>query len=162
MGELFEIKELSASNGYNKKPLLVRSNDRGCWQVVSHHKNKNGYIWLMRNGENTRAHSLSYEAFVGKIPKGLHVLHRCDQPDCVNPEHLFVGTHAKNMKDMEQKGRHVPMPGEKHPLSKLTEKQVKEIRALKGRTTQRSIAAMFGVSVGHINNIMQRRTWKHI
>ena len=64
-----------------------------------------GYGWLRRNGEEIRTHRLSYKLNVGPIPQGLHVLHHCDNPPCINPDHLFLGTHADNMKDARNKGR---------------------------------------------------------
>lgn len=66
---------------------------------------KSGYGKFSRGDRKIRAHRASYELYVGKIPRGMQVLHRCDNPPCVNPDHLFIGTHMDNMLDMESKGR---------------------------------------------------------
>ena len=74
-----------------------------------------------------KGHRVAYEAFVGQIPDGAFVLHRCDNPLCVNPEHLWLGNNADNMRDMESKGRAKHPKGEYHGRAKLTEVQVREI-----------------------------------
>jgi hypothetical protein len=75
----------------------------GCWEWVAA-KDRDGYGQFKGNG-HVRAHRFSYDEFVGPIPEGLQVLHRCDNPSCVNPEHLWVGTNADNMADKCEKGR---------------------------------------------------------
>ena len=84
---------------------LYRIDESGCWEWTSE-KTEKGYGRLRVNGKNVRAHRLSYQLFVGEIPKGLFVCHSCDNPGCVNPEHLFVGTCMDNIHDMIVKGRH--------------------------------------------------------
>lgn len=74
------------------------------------------------------ASRISYMLYKGRIPKGLFVLHKCDTPNCVNPNHLFLGTQADNMKDMVEKGR--SLTGEKNPLAKLTEESILEMRKI--------------------------------
>jgi hypothetical protein len=75
-----------------------------CW-IWGGVRGTNGYGTIKKKSKAIRAHRASYELFVGPIPDGMHVLHKCDNPLCVNPEHLFVGTHIDNMRDMEKKGR---------------------------------------------------------
>ena len=76
----------------------------GCWNWTESTA-PNGYGRMSYNGTTDYAHRLSWNAHFGVIPDGLHVLHRCDNPTCVNPEHLFLGTHQDNMDDMMRKGR---------------------------------------------------------
>lgn len=81
-----------------------RTIENGCWLLKPSPSNK-GYAKIEVNGVNKRAHRISYETFVGPIPKGLLVLHHCDVRHCVNPEHLWIGTHKDNTQDMIKKGR---------------------------------------------------------
>lgn len=108
-----------------------------------------------------RAHRLSWRIVNGPIPEGIDVLHHCDVRPCVNPHHLFLGTHAENMADMVRKGRsrHVLRLGEKNPSAKLTSAQVAEIRASK--ELQRTLALRFVVDQSTISLIRNGRIWKH-
>jgi hypothetical protein len=113
-----------------------------------------------------------YEAYKGPIPNDLYCLHTCDNPACVNPEHLFLGTQADNIHDAMQKGRMTGFlrypdrrpRGELQGLSKLTESQVREIRQeYPGRSgTVAEMARAFGVSDATICGIVSRKTWKHV
>lgn len=110
------------------------------------------------------AHRVSYLLHVGEIPDGMVVMHKCDNPSCVNPNHLEVGTQADNLSDMRAKGRGKGgngLSGEKHPLSKLTASQVVDIRSKRanGRTIQ-SLADEYGVVGGTIHFVVSGRTWK--
>ena len=78
-----------------------------------------GYGAVRVNGKTRKTHRLSYEEYVGAIPAGMCVCHKCDTPLCINPDHLFIGTHDDNMKDMVAKGRSSKLSGSKHPLSKF-------------------------------------------
>lgn len=81
-----------------------RAEGNVCW-IWTGLLQKSGYGVIKRKQKAVRAHRAAYELYVGPIPTGLHVLHRCDNPPCVNPQHLFLGTHVDNMRDMEKKGR---------------------------------------------------------
>jgi hypothetical protein len=137
-----------------------------CWEWQGS-KHQFGYGEFRWHNKLYRAHVVCYQIQNGKLLKGEQVLHHCDSPPCCNPYHLFVGTQADNIHDMDKKGRRnngTPPRGEKHPLSKLTKNDVFAIRELCGKEklTQREIARKFNVCQGTINAIHQRRLWGHI
>lgn len=117
----------------------------------------------LKTQRNARAHRLSYEVFKGEIPKGLFVLHKCDNTRCINPDHLFLGTQKDNMQDMNNKNRRNDAIGSKHPTAKLSEKQVLEIRELhkKGILTSK-LAKLFNTPYMTIASVIKRKSWKHI
>jgi hypothetical protein len=112
--------------------------------------------------KKARAHRASYEIFVGSAA-GMVVCHRCDNPPCVNPDHLFLGTQLDNIRDMDAKGRRVKTTkiGERHPFAKLTEDQACAIRFNEVGTTQ-EIASRYGVSWSAVKSIRIGRTWRHL
>ncbi len=121
---------------------------------------------------------VSWEMHNGPIPKGLFICHRCDNPPCVRPDHLFLGTARDNQQDMRQKGRHFdlegwmrqhperrstrPMPGEANPAARLTEADVLYIRNAWPRERQTALAHRFGVAQGIIWSILHGKSWKHV
>lgn len=105
------------------------------------------------------AHRVSYELFVGKIPKGICVLHKCDNRKCVNPEHLFLGTQKDNADDMMNKNRGHMKLGQNHFGAKLQKKDIPTIFNLSAHFTQREIAKKFNVSQCAIQNILNHKTW---
>lgn len=115
---------------------------------------------------NTAAHRVAYEIAHGPVPDGLYVCHQCDNPLCCNPDHLWVGTPADNYWDMRNKGRlRAQTPcGEHSPHARLTEADVREIRALyaTGDHSQAGLARRYGVRPATISKIVTRRKWKHI
>jgi len=128
-------------------------NDSGCW-IWNRGKFSDGYGQFWLDGTNVRAHRFSYSHFVGSIPKNMQVLHKCDVRACVNPEHLFIGSHKDNMRDMVKKDR--AAHGESHHKSKLTDSDVKLIRKNYGKkgVTYRSIGKKYGVSKTAIRDII--------
>lgn len=112
------------------------------------------------------AHRVSYYLTFGEIPHGSHILHTCDNPPCVNPYHLFLGTHQDNMMDMRKKGRMSNPPtyiGSRHPMAVLKESDVLKIRELYSRGMRiKEIAEIYGVHRSSISLIVNRRTWLHI
>jgi len=113
-------------------------------------------------GKSGNASRTSYRVFNGPIAPGLHVLHQCDNPRCINPGHLFLGTHDDNMADKRAKkrGKSISRPGTKNPAAKLNETQVLAIRA--DARSQVAIAAEYGVSQMMISCIKRRTKWTHI
>lgn len=152
-----------------KKPTKEKINERvfpvtesGCWIWTG--KESSGYGMYNKY----LAHRMSYELFIGEIPDGMCVCHKCDIPLCVNPNHLFIGSHKENMKDMEIKGRKWAKPvfrkNDGEPASaKLTKDKVNEIRSLLSLgKTQQEIALIFGVTQGCIGFIKRGKTWAHV
>ncbi len=128
-----------------------------CWEWQA--GCSNGYGKLRFKGLSYRAHRVSY-AMGHEIPEGLCVLHTCDNPPCVRPSHLFLGTQADNAADRVNKGRQAGAPGTYNGRAKLTEGQVKAIRC--DSRTQRGIAKAYGISHAQVGNIKQRKCWRHI
>lgn len=121
-----------------------------------------GSASLYRQG-SIGAHRLSWLIHFGEIPPEMHVCHRCDNPPCVNPRHLFLGTNLDNRRDSIAKGRFRVGRGERHRSAKLTEAQVREIRQRRELgDRQEALAAEFGVSGCAISNIHRRKTWAHV
>jgi hypothetical protein len=108
------------------------------------------------------AHRVSYRLFIGPIPDDLFVLHRCDNPPCINPFHLFLGTLADNQADMKSKGRQCK--GENIRGAKLTEEKVRDIRDRyqRGGVTQEQLAADHGVTRRAIGRALSGETWDHV
>lgn len=129
--------------------------ENGCWQWRSH-TDKDGYGILPGDRQNIRAHRFSYEIHTGSIPEGMLVCHHCDNPGCVNPDHLFVGTQKDNAQDAIAKNRHYV--GEKNGRSKLTKENVKEI--LDSSMNGQQLANKFGVTRSTINNVRKNKTWQ--
>lgn len=88
----------------NSKPIIYVITENNCWECISHSKNK-GYPQIYRRNSKEKGYRYVYELYKGKIPEGLHIMHLCDNPACINPNHLKPGTHQDNMDDMNNKGR---------------------------------------------------------
>lgn len=96
----------------------------------------------------------------GAIPDGMHALHRCDNRACVNPAHIFLGSHTQNMADCKAKGRHTK--GEQTKRNKITERQARDVLAQKGRAKADELAHTLGVTPGAIHAIWRGDAWSHI
>ena len=133
----------------------------GCW-LWEAGKSTAGYGRFRREGcgQAVMAHRLSYELYIGEIPAGLVVLHACDNPRCVNPHHLSVGSHRDNVLDRVSKKRSFRPIGQLHPHSVLTEEQATAIY-LDGRK-QRLIAADYGIRANHVSQIKTGKLWPHV
>ena len=130
-----------------------------CWEWLAYKQYK-GYGIFGFNGNPKLAHRVSYQLSIGTIPEGMCICHHCDNPSCVNPAHLFLGTNADNTADRDAKGRHVALKGENNGRAKLTDADVLAIRD--SGLSQNEIAAEYGVSQTVVSNIKIRKSWKHI
>lgn len=140
--------------------------ESGCWLWLKG-SDRDGYGLtkvIKANGKKStaRAHRVSYEAFIGRVPDGLMLLHSCDVRGCVNPDHLTPGNAKQNAKDMIARGRQ--LKGELNPAAKLTEANIyKMIELYKtGQYTYQQIGEQFGVSRGTAHAAMTGRKWKHL
>jgi len=146
------------------KTKYTINNKTKCWEWNK--PNTRGYgEYYIGNYRFERAHRFSYKIYKGKIPKGLCVCHTCDNPKCVNPDHLWLGTVKENNQDCIKKERHKykSHPGEENFRAKLTEKEVIDIRekSLTGYKPKR-LSSLFNICEGQIRDIISYRAWKHI
>jgi hypothetical protein len=116
-----------------------------------------GLFKIAGTRQNILAHRYAYEEKFGPVPYGMYVCHRCDNPRCVNQDHLFLGTPKDNVQDMIQKDRRVikSLSNESNSSAVLTDKQVLEMRALRGVITQRAMAQKFGIGTSQVSRIMR-------
>jgi len=138
-----------------------------CWVWMAG-KNKAGYGVIYKDGQMRLAHRISWMFENGEIPKGFLIRHKCDNPSCIRPTHLVIGTHSDNMRDMAIRNRASRngkyLIGEKNGFTDLIASDVLEIRTkyANENCTQRELAKQFSVSQSTIGNIVHRRTWKHV
>ena len=145
-----------------KSKFQTGPNDE-CWIYTG--ATVRGYVQLRTTGtppRMVRVHRISYTLYVGPIPEGVQVLHDCDVRNCVNPRHLFLGSHTDNMKDMVSKGRQ--NHGETHGRAKLTTKQVLAIRKRykpgHPKNGKRALSIEFGVTPTHLRSIITNKYWR--
>lgn len=130
----------------------------GCWLWTSTVTRK-GYGIFHVSGRKQKAHRVSWKLYVGPIPDGLCVLHRCDTPSCVNPAHLFLGTHADNVADMDKKGRRNAARGEANGHAKLSAADVLDILE-SGSVMGITLAQKYNVSSSLISQIRSGNKWR--
>ena len=136
-----------------------------CWLWLGARLPK-GYGVLSVNGVHSSAHRFAFTYAHGAIPEGLWVLHRCDTPECVNPAHLYAGSPRQNSADMVARGRatKVGRPGEENPAAKITDADVRMIRAryAAGGTTLAALGREYGLSQTNVSAIIRRKHWQHV
>lgn len=148
LAECFEEKYITEPNS-------------GCWLWLG--AISSGYGSINLKGKTFRAHRASWAIHRGPIPEGLYVLHKCDTPCCVNPNHLFLGNQSDNINDAVAKGRYCYLrpQGEKSSGAKLNQEQVETIRVLSQmRVPQISIAERYNVNPRTIREIQKGRSWR--
>lgn len=144
--------------GKNPRPIQYFVNENGCFICTSHTKNRLGYPHIWRNSKQQRMSRYLYTIYYGPILDGNFILHSCDTPSCINPEHLSQGTPKENTQDMIAKGRKPVGSSLRH--SKLTEEDVLAI--LKDPRTSPHVAKDFGVEKSTIKKIRQGKIWAHV
>ena len=155
---------LKCNRGKNKVNFWDNANKtRTCWVWTGCVKNQRSKLKYGCFHRSVAAHRIAYEERHGKIPKGMCVLHKCDNSLCVNPDHLFLGTAADNVRDMCNKGRNSIMKGEDHPGAKINNKTARAIRRLRASgMLLKDIAARLGISRSIAKDVSVGRSWKHI
>lgn len=147
--------KLSVRERFEK--YVIRHGENECWGWAAS-KQFRGYGQLHYKTGMVTAHRISYELFVGPIPKGMHVLHHCDNRECTNPAHLFLGTQKDNMDDRDSKNR--VRHGEAHPYARLTQGDVDEIRQLAATgMSHAEIANKYDSNTRHIGRIVRGERW---
>lgn len=135
-----------------------------CWVWIGNRSRSYGVLYLAPH-KYVRAHRLSWQLHHGEIPAGMVVCHRCDNPLCVRPSHLFIGTQADNVRDMDAKGRggRKFKGGRAHGAAKMTVEQVHQIRQRYDAKMRRAdIAREFGIGLGTVEKIGSGATWAHL
>lgn len=164
------LSKMSLDDRFDMK--WVPEPNTGCFLWFGYRDPKWGYgIFGIPKANNVKAHRFAYSRKFGPIPDGLVVCHSCDEPACVNPDHLWLGTVADNNKDCITKGRQsigerhrAKCPrGEMQGSSRLTAEQVIEIRRrCANGESQRSIANSFGIVQQHVSKLWRRTQWSHV
>jgi len=134
-----------------------------CWPWTGHRHPKQNYGMKVVNGKRVFAHRLLWEEFNGSIPEGLIIRHKCDNPPCVNPNHLDIGTYKDNAHDRDSRGRHVALRGADNGGATQTDESVIAIiKMKKAGGTYKDISAKFGVCIATVYNIVSGKSWRHI
>lgn len=133
-----------------------------CWEYKEY-RNQDGYGVITTVGDKKiLTHRVAFMSKNGIIPDGMRILHKCDNPPCCNPNHLFLGTQADNVRDMHQKGRATKVQGEKSHKAKLTNEEVLEIRATYNGGNRMGLSKKYKVHHNTIMWIVTNKSWKHL
>lgn len=148
-----------SENDVTKARLYCKARlmETGCWFWIG--TKRNGYGLMQFNKRTSSAHRVSYQVFKGPIPKGLVVRHGCDNPGCINPDHLSLGTQADNVADREARGRR-NVKGAQIGTSKLTAEEALAIK--KSHEPLSVLAERYGVDRSNISAIRRGKSWKHL
>jgi hypothetical protein len=142
--------------------IIKSDDDKGCWIWVGL-ASKQGYGRMTIKKKQKLAHRYSWEFHFGEIPEKMFICHKCDNPPCVNPAHLFVGNRSDNAKDMVSKNRNRDDRGSNHPMAKLNEEKVIKIRErINSGEVQKDLAKEYNVSPMTISMIKRRINWNNI
>ena len=133
----------------------------GCWEWVGT-RGAHGYGLVALDGRRFLAHRVSYRLHFGDLPSGAHVCHRCDNPACVNPDHLFLGDMRSNHADKVSKGRQARGDGHGNAVLSTADVVAMRDRFAAHEASQRVLAHEYGVSPSHVSNIVNREAWKHV
>ena len=168
---MFIMEQILIDRFFTKFTKLTKSD---CWEWQGN-RDTSGYGTTKRKGKVHKAHRLSYTIHNGEIPYGLCVCHTCDNPPCVNPKHLWVGTQRENQLDCNKKKRRAKgishrshlypsqtPKGESSGMSKLTEENVRFIKNNLSKHTQTHLAKLFNVNQTTVSVIATGKSWKHI
>jgi hypothetical protein len=142
---------------------VIKAENDQCWEWQAATDDDGYGIFGIEGCTAAKAHRVSYEWATGIKPGDLKVLHHCDNPPCVNPQHLYLGTPMDNMQDKIARGRAKYIHGEDHYGAKLTARQVRTIRRLRNNGSSfRELAKKYNVTASNIMKIVTRDSWKHI
>ena len=155
------MKKIPVKDRFWTKVDIIEPNKCWLWKAG---KDEEGYGRISVNGKARSAHRTSYELTYGLIELGKLVLHTCDNPSCVNPKHLYLGTDADNTRDKVNKKRHKWMSGEKNGKSKLTKKLVLELRQkhFSFKISTCELARQYNFSQSAIYKAIYKKTWKDV
>lgn len=157
-------------NKSRHKKIQYEINDNGCWICTSHCKDKDGYAKIFVHQKHKRLHRYIYELNYGEIPDNMVIRHKCDNPSCINPEHLEVGTYYDNTMDRVNRGRTNPksynnlilgrkLKGENAGGSKLKEIDVIEIKKARGLISSPELAKRYNITSSAIRAIWLNKNW---
>lgn len=157
---------MTPTHAINRLPLteriernIMRLTESGCW-IWMLKITKTGYGFISIDGRCVLVHRAAYRAWIGEIPSGLLVCHRCDVRYCANPDHLFLGTHMDNLEDMHRKGRNADLRGSNNGGATFTDAEIIDIRTSPETTAQ--VATRYSRSFQTIWAIRKNKSWRHI
>jgi hypothetical protein len=152
---------MKAKGCFKPRPIEYIITEKGCHLCTSHKSKRSGYPRIDRNGKDQNLVRYLWEEKYGKSPKNQQVCHKCDNPACININHIFFGTQKENIADMIQKNRN--LKGEKNPGAKLTEDLVRFIRSKRFFPDEKAeFCKIHKISLSTFYNIEKGKKWKHV